>query len=85
MKDEDVVPQIKLSVFHFLFILFFYSFRVFFYAYEGLHRWSSHGEKAAKVWFDSQRKPTKKKLTIKVRLDTAENRKHYSKIIFKYE
>ena len=57
MKDEDVVPQIKLSVFHFPFFVVD-SFWVFSYAYGGLHRWSSRGKKAAKVVFDSKKKYT---------------------------
>ena len=50
MKDEDVVPHTKLSVFHFFFF-FFDSFQVFSYAYIGLHIWSNV-EKAAKVKLD---------------------------------
>ena len=41
--------------FPFLFLSFLDSFLVFSYAYGGLHRWSPHEEKAAKVRFDSQR------------------------------
>ena len=44
-----------------VFPFFFLSeFQVFSYAYGGLHRWSPHGEKAAKVRFGSQRKQKKK-------------------------
>ena len=44
-----------------VFLFFFLSeFQVFSDAYGGLHRWSPHGEKAAKVRFGSQRKQKKK-------------------------
>ena len=44
-----------------VFLFFFLSeFQVFSYAYGGLHRWSPHGEKAAKAGFCSQRKRKKK-------------------------
>ena len=45
----------------FPFLFFFLSeFQVFDYAYGGLHRWSPHGEKAAKVRFGSKKKQKKK-------------------------
>ena len=46
----------------FLFFSFFPSeFQVFSYAYGGLHRWSPHGEKAAKIGFGSKKKKKKQK------------------------
>ena len=53
----------KYDSFPFLFLFF----QVFSYAYGGLHRWSPHGEKVAKVGFSSQRK-LKKKVTEKVQV-----------------
>ena len=44
----------------FSFLFFLSKFQVLSYACGGLHRWSPHGEKAAKVGFGSQRKQKKK-------------------------
>ena len=63
-----------------VFLFFFLSeFQVFSYAYGGLHRWSPHGEKAAKVRFGSQRKQKKKVTGKKVK----HNLINYSKRNFK--
>ena len=44
----------------FPFLFFFLSeLQVFSYAHGGLHRWSPHGEKAAKIGFGSKKKKKK--------------------------
>ena len=74
----------KMTIFLFL---FFWEwgrgvggFRVFFYAYGGLHRWSPRREKTAKVGFGSQRKQKKKVTEKKVKY----NLTNYFKKKFKY-
>ena len=63
-----------------VFLFFFLSeFQVFSDAYGGLHRWSPHGEKAAKVRFGSQRKQKKKVTGKKVKYNLI----NYSKRNFK--
>ena len=62
MKDEDVVPHTKLSVFHFY--VFLIASRYFLMHME-VCTYGAHVGKAAKVGFDSQRKHKKKKVTEK--------------------
>ena len=67
----------------FPFLFFFPSeFQVFSYAYGGLHRWSPHGEKAAKIGFGIKKKKKKKqKKKVKEKKKVKHNLTNYSKKI----
>ena len=64
--------------FPFLFLGGGREFLLFFYAYGGLHRWSTRREKIARVRFGSQRKQKKKKV-IKKKKSVKHNLTNYFK------